>query len=194
MENLGANKSNSASVRSVLFATAELAKNEGNPDWVQFAALIYGLASVLKTFGSPGKLQMDLDWTALETPARLVSFDTMTRQCGLESAMASWTSSEYMYRMLKHNNCGLPDEGFKLLKLGALVDWHTHGRHDEFSDDSDEQVRQSVADFHGLCERARRLVSERGNDFSDSKCDALWHGHYSFVVRKYTGTEGNLSW
>jgi GNAT superfamily N-acetyltransferase len=40
------------SVRTMLFHTAELARKEGHPDWVQFVALVHGLAGVLTCLGS----------------------------------------------------------------------------------------------------------------------------------------------
>jgi len=40
------------SVRTLLFHTAELARKEGHPDWVQFVALVHGLAGVLTCLGS----------------------------------------------------------------------------------------------------------------------------------------------
>jgi inositol oxygenase len=213
--------SGSPSTRTLLFATAELAKYEGNPDWVQFVGLVYGLACVLKTFDSAAFREINLDWTVSDMMGRAVGGKTDTavsprleplysnsdqdkrhysqnvtsaRNCGMENVLLSWTSNEYMYHMLKRNNVGLPAEAFKLLKLGPLVDWHKHGKHQEFSDDSDEQAKQSVADFHSLCYRARRILVKSGKDMSDNDCDALWQSHYSFVVRKYTGTQGKFYW
>lgn len=40
------------SVRTLLFHTAELARKEGHPDWIQFVALIHGLAGALRCLGS----------------------------------------------------------------------------------------------------------------------------------------------
>jgi len=61
------------SVRTLLFHTAELARKEGHPDWVQFVALIHGLASVLTCLRSnssnPSNVaskddgNSDFDWT-----------------------------------------------------------------------------------------------------------------------------------
>lgn len=201
--------------RSLLFATAHLAKKEGYPDWIQFVALVHGLAFVVRNVGDS-----DFDWTLPDVDSRVVGCKATTgspwshmrclspdeddsrynthvgmysRRCGLEKVLLSWGSSEYMYYMLKHNKVGLPDEAFKLLKLGPLVDWHSYDKHRDLSTDEDERARQSASDFYNLCQKATRSVAG-GTRMSDSECLALWQSHYSFVVRKYVGTSGKLSW
>jgi len=66
------NSSRSPSVRTLLFHTAELARKEGHPDWVQFVALIHGLAGALRCLesdnsdfnsGDQDTETFDFDWT-----------------------------------------------------------------------------------------------------------------------------------
>jgi inositol oxygenase len=210
------------SMRTLLFATAELTKDEGHPDWVQFVALVFGLACVLKLkSNSAASPKLDFDWTVADIESRIVGCKASTcsvradlrvlnpdehdprynsfmgmyvRRCGLQNVLMSWSSNEYMYYMLKHNKVRLPDEAFTLLRLGPLVDWHSRERHQELSNDDDELMKQSVSDFYDICQRAKRSVIESGKEMGDSDCHALWESHYSFVVRKYLGASEILSW
>jgi hypothetical protein len=66
--------SSAPSLRTLLFHTAELARKEGHPDWVQLVALIHGLAGALTCVGSSSSTILtsdesssnddeDFDWT-----------------------------------------------------------------------------------------------------------------------------------
>ena len=55
------NDSNLPSARTLLFHTAELARKEGHPDWVQFVALVHGLAGALKCTKLSESLQTNND-------------------------------------------------------------------------------------------------------------------------------------
>jgi inositol oxygenase len=208
------------SVRTMSFAAAEHARNEGQPDWIQFVALIRGLACAVK---STTRVPQDgaFDWTILDVESRVVGckatacgafaeyqrlnpdknderYNTHLGMCkpgeGLEHVLLSWTSSEYMYHMMKHNKVSLPGEGYKILKLSPLVDWHSRGKYQELSTIGDEKVKQSVADFHWLYHRAMLSTLKDGKDLSDKSCLSMWHSHYAMIVRKYTGTIKKMAW
>ena len=55
------NDSNLPSARTLLFHTAELARKEGHPDWVQFVALVHGLAGALKCANLSESMQTNYD-------------------------------------------------------------------------------------------------------------------------------------
>ena len=65
--------SSAPSLRTLIFHTAELARKEGHPDWVQLVALIHGLAAALTCVGSSSSTMLasgesasndeDYDWT-----------------------------------------------------------------------------------------------------------------------------------
>uniref|UniRef100_A0A7S0TB77 Inositol oxygenase n=1 Tax=Pseudo-nitzschia delicatissima TaxID=44447 RepID=A0A7S0TB77_9STRA len=219
------------SVRTLLFHTAELARKEGHPDWVQFIALVHGLASILTclrsnssdTSNMAGKDDgnSDFDWT-IPVDARVMGckasensifqeFRTLNpdqddpryntanglyqEHIGLENFILSWTSNEYMYHMLKHNNVRLPTEAFAILRLVPLVDWHKWGNHESLSNEDDEEVKPFVADVYELFERSRDTVtsSRSSKETSERECRELWTNHYSLIANKY-GAGGILEW
>jgi inositol oxygenase len=211
------------SLRTLSFATAEQARNEGHPDWVQFVALIRGLACVVKRHEiyATSENTKEFDWTVTNVESRVVGckatdcsaysefnwlnsdekdmrYNTYLgryqRSTGLESVLLSWSSSEYMYYMLKYNKVTLPEEAYKLLKLSSLVDWHSRGQYKQLSNMDDECAKQSIADFHDMCERANLFTQTTGQDFSDERCQFLWESHFAFVVRKYASACESLSW
>ena len=223
------------SVRTLLFYTAELARKEGHPDWVQFVALIHGLASALAcanlnrssastaVTNHEGKddRDSDFDWT-IYVDARVMGCKTSKQSTfhefrhlnpdkdnprynttsglyrehvGLENVLLSWTSGEYMYHMLEHNEVRLPSEAYTILKLFPLVDWHKRGNHISLSNEADEDVKPFVTDFHNLFERSRDAVmnSSGGEEMSETECRELWANHYSLIANKY-GAGGILEW
>ena len=36
--------------------------------------------------------------------------------CGLDNVLISWGHDEYLYRVLKHNKCTIPDEGMAMIR------------------------------------------------------------------------------
>jgi len=219
------------SVRTLLFHTAELARKEGHPDWVQFVALIHGLASVLTCLRSnssnPSNVaskddgNSDFDWT-IPVDARVMEckasensifqeFCTLNpdqddprynttnglynEHIGLEDFLLSWTSNEYMYHMLKHNNVRLPTEAYAILRLLPVVDWHKWGNHESLSNEGDEEVKPFVADVYELFKRSRdaAICSRSSTEMSESECRELLTNHYSLIANKY-GAGGILEW
>jgi inositol oxygenase len=244
------------SIRTLLFHTAELARNEGHPDWVQFIALVHGLAGVLTCLGTSGsttssaggympdplfvepppgdngkkkddEFDFGFDWT-IYVDARVMGckaskhstfaefrhlnpdrgdarYNTKdglyNEHVGLEHVLLSWTSCDYMYAMLKHNNVLLPKEAYAILKLFPLVDWHTRGKHTSLSNETDEERKPFVADFYEMFQRSRDKMIAMTNNTSNRKemmmsgeeCKKLWTNHYSLIANKY-GAGGILEW
>ena len=116
---------------------------------------------------------------------------------GLENVLLSWTSSEYMHGMLRHNRVRLPREAYTILKLFPLVDWHTRGKHTSLSNETDEELKPFVADFYELMHRSRKMVRSRGcashREITDKECHDLWTNHHSLIAQKY-GAGGILDW
>lgn len=214
------------SLRTVAFATAEQARNEGQPDWIQFIALVRGLAGILKRIHISKSIEEpepDMEWTIADVDARVVgckapdccSFSEYRvlnndetdprynsymgmyhshRGIGLENVLLSWSSSEYMYWMLKHNKTGLPDEAYKILKLSPLVDWHSRHQYQHLAAKDDEIVKQAAANFHRMCSNVKACMLKTVEDFSEAKCHTLWYSHYAFLVRKFVGEGNDLLW
>jgi len=102
--------------------------------------------------------------------------------CGLEQLLLSWTGPEYMYFMLKHNGASLPEEGFGVLRLFPLGDWHTHDEYINFTNHMDAEMKECVFDFDKLRKRIRRECVE---DLSEEEGDTLWEDYYENLAYKY---------
>eukprot|EP00536_Pseudo-nitzschia_multiseries_P005948 jgi/Psemu1/191914/e_gw1.121.138.1 len=227
--------SSSPSFRTYLFHTAELARKEGHPDWVQFVALVHGLASALTCIDSGSGLAFltgnlvndddddddDFDWTIyvdtrvmgckaskhstfaefrhLNPDEGNTRYNTRTgsypEHVGLEHVLLSWTGSDYMYYMLKHNDVRLPKEAYAILKLFPLVDWHSRGQHTALSSDDDEELKLFIADFHDICQRSHNMIlcNDGFEEMSDEECTNLLTNHYGLIAHKY-GAGGILRW
>jgi inositol oxygenase len=112
--------------------------------------------------------------------------------CGFKNVMLTWTGPEYMYHMLKHNSIDIPEEGFSILRLFALRDWHSKGGYGILTNEDDEDVQPFIVGFDELGRDAR---NSRYNipEMNDEDCNLLWRTHYSHIVSKYGG-DGILKW
>jgi len=207
----------SPSLRSLCFQTAESARKDGHPDWVQLVALLHGLGRVLNCIDTAASsTPNDYDWT-LSCRSRVVgclaprcaSFSEYrnlnkdgtdprynspngmyNNKCGLDDVLLMWTGPEYMYHMIKHNSLAIPEDGLAMLRLFSLGDWHTHSEYDHLASINDEEVRPFVAEFDQMRRRSRRQCEE---EMSDEECDQLWHEYYVRIATKYNAA-GQLRW
>jgi len=80
--------------------------------------------------------------------------------CGMDKLMISWGHDEYMYQVLKHNGCTLPEEGLAMIRYHSLYCWHLKGAYKQFMGPGDEeklgwvQVRPPRRHAPGVCARA----------------------------------------
>ena len=77
---------------------------------------------------------------------------------GLENILLTWTGPEYMYHMLKRNHVDIPEEGFTILRLFPLRDWHSKGGYLALANEDDEDVKPFVADFDELRREVRNSL------------------------------------
>jgi inositol oxygenase len=108
--------------------------------------------------------------------------------CGMENVLLTWTGPEYMYHFMTHNNVSIPSEGFAVLRLFPLFDWHTLGGYEILANEDDVDVHPFVLDFDEM-----RRSAMRSTEMSEEECDVLWFTHYSHLVSKY-GADGLLMW
>ncbi|KAL9181536.1 hypothetical protein ACHAXT_010341 [Thalassiosira profunda] len=201
------------SLRTLCFLMAEVAREEGLPDWVQFIALIHELGEAVKILDPThtGEMAESIyDWTISsrsrvigckipqratfrefrhlnmdEDDARFAS-DTGVYQehCGLENVSLMWSGCEYMYHLLRHNNTLLPDEALELLRYHLLGDWHEHGEYSSLTNEHDADVLPFVQQFDSLRRRVRLRCVDCGN-LTDDQCNYLWDSHYALIAGKF---------
>tara|TARA_Y100000385_G_scaffold123502_1_gene128396 strand:- start:3243 stop:4046 length:804 start_codon:yes stop_codon:yes gene_type:complete len=160
-----------------LFQTAESIRNDNLPEWLQLTGLIHDLGkiiykkniscdidgtSVSEQWGIVG----DTFITGCKIPSTCVypEFNNLlsiyipdiektkmgiyTKNCGLENCHCSFGHDEYLYHLLKFNNCTLPEEAYYIIRYHSLYPWHTEGEYKHLTNDKDEKMLYWVKLFN----------------------------------------------
>lgn len=59
--------------------------------------------------------------------------------CGLDKVHMSWGHDEYLYRVLKANNCKLPEEGMYCIRFHSFYAWHRDNAYDHLCTHKDRK-------------------------------------------------------
>jgi len=81
-------------------------------------------------------------------PALNSKFGMYEPNCGLDHLMFSWGHDEYMYQVLKRNECKIPKEGLDIIRFHSFYPWHTHGGYRHLTNESDEEKLMWVKRFN----------------------------------------------
>ncbi|CAB1323120.1 unnamed protein product [Coregonus sp. 'balchen'] len=68
--------------------------------------------------------------------------------CGLDNVLMSWGHDEYLYRVMKFNNCTMPEEGMYMIRFHSFYPWHSHGDYMHLCDDKDLRMMPWVREFN----------------------------------------------
>lgn len=71
-----------------------------------------------------------------------------TENCGLDKVTMSWGHDEYLYRVLRHNQCLLPEEAMYMIRFHSFYPWHTAGAYTHLTNDTDEKMLRWVKEFN----------------------------------------------
>ena len=199
------------SLRTLSYLSAEAARNAGQPDWVQFVALLHllgGAVNIIEGASNPA-----FDWT-IPSSSHVIGCPAPSRaswsdfrylnpdeqrgsyssspqgmyqlHCGLEQVLMTWTGPEYMYHLMQHNDVVVPEEGLAMLRYFTLLDWHTNNEYQHLANDNDRDMRPFVAEFNNIRLEAQVSCTM---ELTDHECDRLWDDHYQYVVAKYCGQD-----
>jgi len=106
-------------------------------------------------------------------------------KCGLDKLKMSWGHDEYMYQLLKFNQCTIPDEGLNMIRFHSFYPWHTGGAYDRFCSNYDlTVVKPWVLEFNKFD------LYSKGDDVPD--LEAVWP-YYKQLLQKYN-LDGLLNW
>jgi inositol oxygenase len=103
--------------------------------------------------------------------------------CGLENVMMSWGHDEYLYRVLKHNNCKIPDEGLYMIRFHSFYPWHSGKDYMHLCNDKDLKMIDWVLEFN------KYDLYTKSTDVPD--IEAL-KPYYQGLIDKYI--PGDLEW
>lgn len=68
-------------------------------------------------------------------------------ECGIENLLMSWGHDEYLYRVLVHNNCKLPDQALAMIRYHSFYPWHAGGDYMHFCTSKDMETLKWIVEF-----------------------------------------------
>lgn len=66
---------------------------------------------------------------------------------GLEKLTLSWGHDEYLYQVLKHNKCSLPQHAHNIIRYHSFYPWHSSGDYEHLMKPEDEETKKWVLTF-----------------------------------------------
>ncbi|CAK8694346.1 unnamed protein product [Clavelina lepadiformis] len=186
------------------FQTAEgLRKKYPDKDWLHLCGFIHDLGKIMAIWGEPQYATVGDTFVVgaefapsivyrettfqnnpdLNDPRYNTKFGVYKPNCGLDNVLMSWGHDEYLYQVLKHNNCNIPEEGLYCIRYHSFYPWHTGGDYDHFCSDKDREMKPWILKFneHDLYTKSR--------DFPDME---ELRPYYQSLIDKYT--PGKLKW
>jgi inositol oxygenase len=108
-------------------------------------------------------------------------------ECGLAKLEMSWGHDEYMYQVLVHNGCTLPQLGLNIIRFHSFYVWHRDGGYSYLMNDEDHETLK-------WCQRFSQadLYSKADKVPTQEDIDALLP-YYQGLVAKYLPKE-KLDW
>jgi inositol oxygenase len=96
--------------------------------------------------------------------------------CGFDNLEFSWGHDEYMYQVLKQNECLIPEEGLYVIRYHSFYAWHQSEAYSHLASEKDLELLPLVKDFQ-KCD----LYSKRDEEV---KIDELIP-YYQGLIHKY---------
>jgi inositol oxygenase len=159
-----------------LIQTAEGARNDGRPDWMQLVGLIHDLGKVMFLWGSDEDgtseneqwgMVGDIFVVGCAIPESCVfpefnhlnpdmhnpRFNTplgiYKAGCGLDNLNLAWGHDEYLYQVLSNRpENSIPEEGMVMIRYHSFYPWHSGGSYKEFMNEKDYQYLEWINDFN----------------------------------------------
>jgi len=151
--------------------TAEAIKKDNHPDWFQLVGLIHDIGKIMFLWGS------DEDGTSLKEQWGIVGdtfilgckipdtivfpeFNKLNQHlessekgiyeqgCGLDAVKCSWGHDEYLYQVLKHNKCDLPEEALYIIRFHSLYLFHKENEYEIFMNEKDKKMKPWLVEFN----------------------------------------------
>lgn len=196
-----------------MLQTAESIRADGHPDWMQLVGLLHDMGKIMFLWGKPedgqeGTASGDQwalggdTWVVgcripecvvfpefnvfnkdMNDPRYNTEYGIYEPGTGLNNLKFAWGHDEYMYQMLKYNQCSIPQEGLAMIRFHSFYPWHQHNAYEHLLTPEDENLKKWVLQFnhYDLYTKAdKRPVVEE-----------LWP-YYQTLIDKYL--PGKLVW
>ena len=146
--------------------TAEGIRKDGHPEWLQLVGLIHDIGKIVYLWGcDEDGTSLKEQWgmvgdtfiVGCQLPEKIVypeynkenkdkdntkystKLGIYSKNCGLENVKCSWGHDEYLYQVLKHNQCNLPEEALYIIRYHSLYSYHTNGEYQHFVNQKDKE-------------------------------------------------------
>jgi len=185
--------------------TAEAIRKEyPNEDWLHLTALIHDLGKVLCSpcFNLPQWAVVG-DTTPVgcrfseknvfseyfsenpdfNHPIYSTEYGIYEPHCGLMNLHLTYGHDEYLYQVLKHNNCQLPLEALYIIRFHSFYGWHKMGAYSHLENEQDREMLKWIKIFN------RFDLYSKSHDVPTF--DAV-KDYYQALIEKYL--PGVLSW
>ncbi|XP_001627623.2 inositol oxygenase [Nematostella vectensis] len=185
------------------FQTAErIRADHPDKDWFQLVGLLHDMGKVLALWGDPQwcvvgdtfpvgcqfsnknvfpeTFEDNPDTKVPEYSSKLGMYQ---ENCGLENIYMSWGHDEYMYRVLKGNQCKIPKEGLYMVKFHSFYPWHCAGDYNYLCNQEDMEMLPWIREFN------KYDLYSKSDDVPD--IDDLVP-YYEHLISKYC--PGKLRW
>ncbi|XP_012278232.1 inositol oxygenase isoform X2 [Orussus abietinus] len=151
------------------FQTAErIRADHPDLDWFQLTGLIHDLGKIMVFFGEPqwavvgDTFPVGCAWgdsivyrsTSFENnpdgnDSRYnTKYGMYKPRCGLSNLTMSWGHDEYLYRVLKHNKCKLPEKALAMIRYHSFYPWHAGGDYMYFCTNDDMEMLKWILEFN----------------------------------------------
>ncbi|XP_037078237.1 inositol oxygenase-like [Pollicipes pollicipes] len=151
------------------FQTAERIRQDfPDDDWFHLTGLIHDLGKVMAFYGEPQFSTVgDTFVVGCRVGDSVVYRDTTFHNnsdladsryntengmyqpgCGLDNVLISWGHDEYLYRVLKHNRCTIPEQGLAMIRFHSFYPWHTGGDYMHLCNEHDLRMLPWIRRFN----------------------------------------------
>lgn len=185
--------------------TAESIRKDGHPEWLQLVGLIHDIGKIIYLWGDDldgtsiknqwaivgdtfivgcklpygivfpefNQYNSDMNYSIYNTELGIYK-----PNCGLDQVYCSWGHDEYLYQVLKYNQCPLPDEAFYIIRFHSLYSYHKNGEYQNLINEKDKKMFKWLKLFnqYDLYTKSDNIII---ND--DIK------NYYQKLIKKYLG-------
>mmetsp|Transcript_2776 Transcript_2776/g.7266 ORF Transcript_2776/g.7266 Transcript_2776/m.7266 type:complete len:291 (+) Transcript_2776:64-936(+) len=150
------------------FQTAErIRQAHPDKDWMHLVGLLHDIGKVLALWGEPQWAVVgDTFPVGCQHSDQIVFAHQMKENgdandprynttngiyepgCGIANLTMSWGHDEYMYQLLKHNGCTIPQEGLDMVRFHSFYPWHDKGAYTHLMAPGDEKTLEWVKEFN----------------------------------------------
>jgi inositol oxygenase len=195
-----------------LIQTAEGAREDGRPDWMQLVGLIHDLGKCMFMCGADDDgTSMNEQWGLvgdiflvgckfpetlvypefnelnpdMKNPRYNTDLGMYTKGYGLDKALKAWGHDEYLYQVLSnHEENQIPKEGMVMIRYHSFYPWHTEGSYKYIMTEEEKPYLDWVRDFNQYDLYTKRPVTFTLEEVKD---------YYLPIIEKYLG-KGPLYW